>query len=149
MFIFGRCHCSWAAVTPAKYECDQNNIFGKSAMYLTKKLTTETSVPPTLIGIPSPAAVNSHPFQCTLAHPILNRSLPRFGPHARSILEASGTIVCHDNYHIWLPICEARSIILLSRQQKHWLMCRVVKYTMMLWGGSNKWEGKLPHQIYT
>ena len=28
MFIYGRCHCSSAAVTPAKYECDTKNLTG-------------------------------------------------------------------------------------------------------------------------
>ena len=39
-FIFDRCHCSWAAVTPVKYECDSKDltgIFAKAGKSLTNK----------------------------------------------------------------------------------------------------------------
>ena len=42
MSIFGRCHRSSAAVTPAKYECDTKNLTGsfvRSKILLTEKLT--------------------------------------------------------------------------------------------------------------
>ena len=51
MFIFDRCHRSWAAVTPTKYECDANNITGtlaRSNILLPEKLTNTALVTPTL-----------------------------------------------------------------------------------------------------
>ena len=41
-FIFGRCHCSLAAVTPVEYECDSTHTtdtFAKAKMSLTEKST--------------------------------------------------------------------------------------------------------------
>ena len=50
MFIFDRCCRSSAAVTPAKYECDANNLkgtFARSKTLLTEKLTNGALVTPT------------------------------------------------------------------------------------------------------
>ena len=50
MFIFDRCCRSSAAVTPAKYECDANNLtgtFARSKILLTEKLTNGALVTPT------------------------------------------------------------------------------------------------------
>ena len=49
-FIFGRCRCNPAAVTPAKYECDSKNLadtFARSKILLTEKLTNKVLVTPT------------------------------------------------------------------------------------------------------
>ena len=54
MFIFERCRCSSAAVTPVKYECDANNptgTFARSKILLTEKLTNGALVPPTPVHI--------------------------------------------------------------------------------------------------
>ena len=40
MFIFDRYHCSWAAVTPVKYESDSKDLTDTSQKYL-KSLTQE------------------------------------------------------------------------------------------------------------
>ena len=49
-FIFDRYHCSWAAVIPAKYECDSKNptsTFEISNFSITEKLTNGALVTPT------------------------------------------------------------------------------------------------------
>ena len=49
-FIFGRCHRSWAAETPGKYEHDWNYLtytFAKSKFPVTEKLVNEALVAPT------------------------------------------------------------------------------------------------------
>ena len=49
-FIFDRCHRSWAAETPDKYECDWkylNYTSAKSKFLVTEKLTNEALVTPT------------------------------------------------------------------------------------------------------
>ena len=49
MFIFDRCRHSWAAVTPAKYECDAKNLTGAltgSKILLMEKLTNGALVTP-------------------------------------------------------------------------------------------------------
>ena len=48
-FIFGRCHRSWAAETPGKYEHDQNYLtytFAKSKFPVTEKLANGALVTP-------------------------------------------------------------------------------------------------------
>ena len=50
MFIFVRCHRSYAALTPVKYEHDLKNLtrdFILSETYVTKKITNGALVPPT------------------------------------------------------------------------------------------------------
>ena len=48
-FVFGRCHRSWAAETPGKYEHDWNYLtytFAKSKLPVTEKLANEALVTP-------------------------------------------------------------------------------------------------------
>ena len=48
-FIFGRCHCSWAAETPGKYEHDWNYLtytFAKLKFPVTEKLANGALVTP-------------------------------------------------------------------------------------------------------
>ena len=50
MFLFDRCHRSWAAETPDKYERDRKYktyTFAKFKFFVTGKLTSEALVTPT------------------------------------------------------------------------------------------------------
>ena len=50
MFMFDRCHCSLAAETPDKYECDSEDLtytFTKAEISLIETLTNKASVTPT------------------------------------------------------------------------------------------------------
>ena len=52
MFVFDRCHHSWAAETSGKYEPDLNNLtnsFAESEFPMPEKLTNGASVTPTLV----------------------------------------------------------------------------------------------------
>ena len=64
MFIFDRyrCHYSWAADTPVKYECDSKNLtstFARSEILLIEKLTNGA-----VIYTPNPRLVSAKTLHC-------------------------------------------------------------------------------------
>ena len=78
-FIFGRCHCSPAAETPAKYECDSKNLtdtFARSNILLTEKLTNGALVTPPLHGELVLFNVATPPLFCSLSFLYLGTSYP-------------------------------------------------------------------------
>ena len=50
MFIFGRCHCSLAAVTPAKYQYDSNNLTYYSMLEKSVSVAVVTPTPGLFAG---------------------------------------------------------------------------------------------------
>ena len=65
-FIFGRCHRSWAAETPGKYEHDWKYLpytFAKSNFPITEKLTNWALVTPTPVPADGLTALFCAPYK--------------------------------------------------------------------------------------